>query len=80
MPCVYFRPVTDPKRKATTGVVGYCAGYSEQKLRIPSLAEYQKHCSTNEQTGCSVFNFRTKRKLPDVTVKTVPEPKVETVE
>jgi len=58
MPCKYFRKVKDDKRRSTAGVLGYCAGYSEEKLRIPTLEEYKNFCSTEKQRGCPVFDYR----------------------
>ncbi len=58
MPCEYFREVKDDKRKSTAGVLGYCAGYSEEKLRIPTVEEYRNFCTTDNQRGCPVFDYR----------------------
>ena len=61
MPCIYFIEIKDSKKKATAGVYGYCTGYSREKLRIPSLEEYEKYCTSNCQDGCKVFEFRMKQ-------------------
>lgn len=58
MACPYFKAVEDPRKRATAGVLGYCAGYCDEKLRIPSLGEYQRHCAAERQIGCAVFDFR----------------------
>jgi len=58
MSCIFFRAVSDPKQKVTAGVLGYCIGYSEEKLRVPSLEEYRKYCTAGRQEGCCVYDFR----------------------
>jgi len=64
MSCIFFRAVSDPKQKDTAGVLGYCVGYSEEKLRVPSLEEYRKHCTSGNQEGCCVYDFRARDETP----------------
>ena len=71
MPCVYFKAVKDASKTSTSGVFGYCLGYSEEKLRIPCLEEYRKYCTAEDQAGCPVFEYRVKE---EVRISTKTEP------
>ena len=58
MRCPFYQAVQveGPLKK----VKGYCTGYLNGKLRIPSIYEEMNLCLTGNYPGCQVFNTRMK--------------------
>jgi hypothetical protein len=63
MRCPFYRAVRAecPLKE----VRGYCTGYLNGKLRIPSICEEMSLCLTRNYPGCQVFNTRMKEEGKD---------------
>jgi len=79
MSCIFFRAVSDPKQQFTAGVLGYCAGYSEEKLRVPSVEEYRVYCVSENQKGCCVYDYRARIDAPVKEASRAPRYRTETI-
>jgi|GEM_PF-3655389 len=58
MPCAYYHAVRSELDRGLSGVMGYCWGCSSGEVRVPSLAEYHKYCTSADPTRCPVHESR----------------------
>lgn len=57
MPCAYYHAVRSELARVS-GVHGYCWGCHHGEIRVPSLGEYNKYCTSEDPTGCPVYRAR----------------------
>ncbi len=58
MKCPYYRAIAT--EDLLQKVKGYCDGYSNGKLRVPTLYEETNFCSAGNFSKCPVFKTRAK--------------------
>ncbi len=53
--CPYLQGTDAPRRYP---VAGYCLGYRDGRLRIPSMAEFTRYCTSPLHVECNVYRVR----------------------
>lgn len=53
--CPYFERAKTQRRYP---IEGYCLGYRDGRLRIPTVAEFARYCTTVLHLECNVFRVR----------------------
>ena len=53
--CPYFDRA---KTRGRYPIAGYCLGYRDGRLRIPTVGEFTRYCTTVLHGECNVFRVR----------------------
>jgi hypothetical protein len=56
--CPYLERIDAAGRRH---VLGYCHGYEDGRLRIPTVAEFDRFCTMDEHIECNVYRVRLAR-------------------